>query len=140
MELALLVYAVSLLEGITAMGTAGIVFSICLAVCALLYLLCMYETTHDKQERLKQWKTAKRIWWSAFGILLLCGVVKTITPTEKTAYVMIGAYATQQIATNSATVEVGGKVLKIINQKLDTYVADGEKAVAKAVGQQEAKK
>jgi hypothetical protein len=45
---------------------------------------------------------------------------------------MVGAYATQKIAENDKVQETGGKVLKIINQKLDTYIDDGIAEAEKA--------
>lgn len=48
-----------------------------------------------------------------------------ILPSEKTAYTMVGAYAAQRLAQNSEVQEISGKVLTIIEQQMDKYIAEG---------------
>ena len=50
-----------------------------------------------------------------------------IIPSQKTAYMMVGAYATQRVAENPKVQDMSGKVLTIIEQKLDGYIEDGIK-------------
>jgi hypothetical protein len=54
--------------------------------------------------------------------------VVILIPTEKTAYTMVGAYAAQKVAENDKVQAMSGKVLTIIEQKLDSYIEDGIKA------------
>ena len=46
-------------------------------------------------------------------------------PNERTAYMMVGAYATQKVAQSDLAQESGQKVMKIIQQKLDSYIDEG---------------
>jgi hypothetical protein len=134
MELALLVYAVSLLDGISSLCVSVMVVCGALLFLSLLYLIVFGdEISFKKGDDSWHWKNIKRIWWIAGIFLVIGGIGKTITPNEKTAYVMIGAYATQQLASSETATKVGGKVLTVINQKLDSYISEGEKALAATV-------
>jgi hypothetical protein len=42
---------------------------------------------------------------------------------------MVGAYAAQRLAQNSEVQELSGKVLTIIEQQMDKYIAEGTKPV-----------
>lgn len=52
-----------------------------------------------------------------------------ILPSEKTAYTMVGAYAAQRLAQNSEVQALSGKVLTIIEQQMDKYIAEGAKPI-----------
>ena len=49
-------------------------------------------------------------------------VVIIIVPSEKTMYLMAGAYATQKVAEAPATKELADKIFVIINDKLNSMV------------------
>jgi hypothetical protein len=72
----------------------------------------------------------------AFKIALITlgisSFVAILIPSEKTAYIMVGAYATQKVAENEKVQETGQKVLSIINNKLDSYVEEGIKKATEA--------
>lgn len=71
-------------------------------------------------------------------------VLTLLIPSEKTAYMMIGAYVTETVVTSPVTAkivdktidkvgkisdntdEISGKVLTILNQKLDKYIKEGK--------------
>ena len=115
MDLALLVYAISLLEKFQIFFGIGIVIMVVIS----------FATSLFAAERSIEEKTAFKV-WKRCGITAVCfAFILTLLPSEKTAYTMVGAYAAQKIAQDPRTQEVGGKVLTIINQKLDGYVQDG---------------
>ncbi len=59
------------------------------------------------------------------GITLICCIIgSVIVPTEKTAWLMVGAYAGQKVAENEKVQELSGKVLTIIEKKLDAYIIE----------------
>jgi hypothetical protein len=58
-------------------------------------------------------------------ILVLASFTMIFIPNEKTAYTMVGAYAAQKVVENDKVQDMSGKVLTIINQKLDTYIEEG---------------
>jgi multidrug transporter EmrE-like cation transporter len=133
MDLALLVYGISLLEKFQ------FFFGIGLAILFVASFVTVLARSDDSIEE----ETAYKI-WKRCGITAVCfALILTILPNEKTAYTMVGAYAAQKIAQDPRTQEVGNKVLTIINQKLDGYVADGvaeaEKRVKAAVNGKDGK-
>lgn len=67
----------------------------------------------------------KRRLWKAFWVAIASAWVLILLPTEKTAYTMVGAYAAQKVAESDKVQQMSGKVLTIIEQKLDSYIDEG---------------
>ena len=142
MDLVWLVYGISLLHGFGGLLIAGAIVSSFFGLCFLIYrgAECSQESWHGERENQK--RAEKGVWAmghakTCLKVFITCSILATLLPTEKTAYMMVGAYATQKIAEDDRVQETGGKVLKIINQKLDTYVEEGmieaEKQAEKAI-------
>ena len=130
MDLALLVYAISLL---TPIGTVAMFIAIisCIAICGLM-LYRVTECTQEswRGEREVQKRAEKGVWvmgrvWFTMKVLIPTVIVLILLPTPKTAYIMVGAYAAQKIVENKSVQDTGGKVLTLINQKLDHYIEEG---------------
>lgn len=115
MELALLVYLISLLPPI---GAIAILISF-LGGIALIFLWGAVLFEDFLKSRL--WPTIFTLIW-AFWVF-----VAMFIPSEKTAYLMVGAYATQKIAEAPKTQQLGAEVLKIIELKIKHYSAEAEK-------------
>ena len=134
MDLALLVYGISILGKMEPVLGITIGFTIASLFIALLYrFIALNVESWDGAETIKR-KKENRIptekWIKRFfGILAVTTIFAVAIPSEKTAYMMVGAYATQKIAENDKVQETGQKVLSIINQKLDSYIEDGLKQV-----------
>lgn len=62
-----------------------------------------------------------------FGLVLI--FVANLIPSQKTMYLMAGAWAGQAVVQS----ETADKVLKIVNGKLDEYLIDMEKSVKEEV-------
>lgn len=130
MDLVWLVYGISLLSGFGGMLMTATIISTCAIVFLLMYrgMECTQQNYYGERENQKRAENGK---WAmghvktAMIVFITSSVLLTFLPSEKTAYLMVGAYATQKIAENDKVQETGGKVLKIINQKLDTYIDDG---------------
>jgi hypothetical protein len=119
MDLALLVYIISLLKSI------GTFFFILAAVCGISIVanaIYYSDYCHDGSESAKS--TISRMWKSFWFGVIACWVVILI-PSEKTAYTMVGAYAAQKVSENDKVQQMSGKVLTIIEQKLDGYIEEG---------------
>ena len=127
MELALLVYVISLLPGV---GSAfGLV--------AILGWIPVAGTWFAWDEGL--FKT--RFWPAVFTIVwLFSALMAVLIPTEKTTYLMVGAYATQKIAEAPKTQELGAEVLKIIELKIKHYAAEAEKEMLEKLEKESVKK
>jgi hypothetical protein len=130
MELALLVYGISLLTGISlilAMGCfLGAVGVFCMLTFASISASTAKEYSRPESDKYKRAeatiakndKIAKQL--ATFAIV--CSVFLVLVPSEKTAWLMVGAYATQKIVTTPEMQATGNKVITIINNKLDEYI------------------
>ena len=140
MDLALLVYGIDLISSIKAFLIACTVLIGAIMIGSGVYTSCWYFEGTEYSWDLKQDGTVKDnilnarnkvllifkktiLWFFVFSFLSI------LIPSDKTAYTMVGAYAAQKIATDERTADVSGKVLTIINQKLDSYVEEGIKKV-----------
>lgn len=143
MTLAILVYLVALLEPLasTFSGLAAIalVLSIPIGIAYVIHVFdspsLTYLSKEEQQVRLDQWESrkqsAKKFLKYSMIVCIVSGLFSVLLPKEKTAYVMLGAYATQKVAEDPRTQEIGGKVLKMINNKLDSYVDEMSDKVTK---------
>jgi hypothetical protein len=122
MELALLVYGIGLLSNIYNFLCGFMFLSLGLG---FFYFMASTDSYDSKKNH--YWNMAKR--WGA--ISLSVAFVIAILPSEKTAYTMVGAYAAQKVAENEKVQQLSGKVLKIIEQKLDDYANEAVKKVTK---------
>lgn len=124
MELALLVYLISLLSSI---GAAALFISIFGGV-ALVFLWGAFIFDDFFKSRL--WPTIFTSIW-VFWVS-----VAVVIPSEKTAYLMVGAYATQKIAEAPKTQELGAEVLKIIELKIKHYSEEAQKEMLEKVAKE----
>lgn len=122
MELAFLVYAISLLKNIS---TTLFILGIMMLVMAFFFSMA-YAESSDRNP--STWKWAK-IWFFT-AIVFFC--TSAFIPSQKTAYMMVGAYAAQKVAENPKTIELSGKVIKIIEANLDKYVDEAFEEAKKA--------
>lgn len=138
MDLALLVYGISLLHSIGAF----IVFSMiaCGAVAGWFTIWRIsecdeksYYTAGENEKRVQNGLMCEK--WIKRGVItgFILSFILVFIPTEKTAYTMVGAYAAQKVAENDKVQAMSGKVLTIIEQKLDSYIDEGIKEAEAAV-------
>lgn len=130
MELAFLVYAISLLHGISGLFVAGIFAGLALIGFFGIWRLSECDRKSYYNERENDERVANGVMcvrWIKRGLALsiISATVLVFVPTEKTAYTMVGAYAAQKVAENDKVQAMSGKVLTIIEQKLDGYIQDG---------------
>lgn len=121
MDLALLVYAISLLSGI------GKFF---VFLCGLATLTIVGNAIHYSDYCTSGTEKAQRTisrMWKGFWVAVISMWVLIFLPSEKTAYTMVGAYAAQKVSENDKVQAMSGKVLTIIEQKLDGIIEDGVK-------------
>ena len=52
-----------------------------------------------------------------------CFWLLVFLPSEQTAYTMVGAYAAQKVVEDPKVQQLSAKVLKIVEMKLDSYIA-----------------
>jgi hypothetical protein len=119
MELAFLVWVISTLKGLSVV--LGLLSGIFIVVS-----FCWIMTGMDYGATVR-WKLVTGL----FSLGVFFGLLNVMIPSQKTAYIMVGAYATQQIAEDPKVQQLGAKTLKLIESKLDEYIDEAEKAVAK---------
>ncbi len=115
MELALLVYLISLLSSIGAVAAFISIFG----GVALVFLWGAVLINELFKSRL--WPMIFTLIWVFWAFVAM------VIPSEKTAYLMVGAYATQKIAEAPKTQELGAEVLKIIGFKIKQYSEEAQK-------------
>ena len=114
MELALLVYAISLLEGLRTF----------LVVAAFAAGMVIIGSGIATLESYNDTAVAKRWFKRSVISLAILGFLSTLIPTERTAYIMVAAYATQKVAESPEVRDTGDKVLTLINSKLDQLILE----------------
>ena len=124
MDLALLVYGISLLHGIGTFFLTIILASGAVMLANGIYWIDVSSYREDYEKKVAGIK--KRV-WTAFWVGVACAWALIFLPSEKTAYTMVGAYAAQKVAENDKVQQMSGKVLTIIEQKLDGFIEDGIK-------------
>ncbi len=131
MDLALLVY------GINVLGKLGVVlglatgFGVIVLVISTLVRVFHTKESWDSQrdDQIKQGRrdASVTVMKYAGSIVVLSVLLNVVLPNEKTAYTMVAAYAAQKVSENDKVQQMSGKVLTIIEQKLDGYIEEGIK-------------
>lgn len=138
MDLALLVYGISVIASIKIPLIIGtILFAAGFAGLTIAKMIYVTPSEYDRKYKIQEYtetKNAVNRWWKTVGIVAaVVTFFNVITPSEKTMYVMVGAYAAQKITENDKVVAMSSKVLKIIETKLDGYIDDAEKELKQKV-------
>lgn len=144
MDLALLVYLISLLPNVGGALMAAVIISGTLVVgFGAAIANHTFDTTEYswnlnrdgtlKEEVVKARAKMKTLFKWMMSVFLICGFFAMLLPSERTAYMMVGAYSAQKVAENPKVQEMSGKVLKIVESKLDKYVEEAEKKVTDEV-------
>lgn len=129
MELALLVYLISVLTKlVSTIGVLVVVLGTILPLLAVYTFAFLSEESYNSDstnEKLKVSRDTSIKWLKRLtvSILVLLSLGVAI-PSEKVAYTMVGAYAAQKVAENPEVQKLSGKVLKIVELKLDSYITD----------------
>lgn len=137
MKLALLVYLASVSESFAkALGFLSISFITFLVIAVVMAPIIFAEWefisykkaryTHDDKDEFKKHneqvpanrKLVKKWFIRASFFAGICGFLAISIPNEKTIYIMAGAYATEQIASNERVQKIGSDVLDVIETKL----------------------
>jgi hypothetical protein len=135
MELALLVYVISQLGIITKTVGVFMVLSMFASLVSGLIWRISYASPNvwnvlndgtPKPSWLAEQKVAKDIFRLAAIVFCITVPLNIVLPSERTAYLMVGAYTAQTVAQNDKVNEMSSKVMKIIESKVDSYVKEIE--------------
>ena len=126
MDLALLVYAISLLSKISAfLGITCIALALVIIGYVVHYISEHDDTGYIKDKKIN-WPVlskalSSKIKFYIAALVITAGAL-TLIPSEKTSYTMVAAYAAQSIANDPKVQQLSVKVLKIVEEKLDSYI------------------
>jgi hypothetical protein len=143
MDLALLIYGISLLEGFKLLFALLITLSLMMAIgsgiftCTWKFDSMEYSWNLNRDGTVKEKilagrRLGEKIFKYSIIVSFVAGFFNILLPSERTAYMMVGAYATQKVAENEKVQETGKKVLTLIEQKLDSYIESSIKEVEKS--------
>ena len=123
MEFALFVWLASVVQTLSGVLVFCAIL-LALAVVADLINTASHNGVYSEKKKFPFQKTWGK--WCTAGALFLA-LLTSIIPSEKTMYMMAAAYGAQQVAQS----EAAGKVVKIVNGKLDEYLAEIEEKTNK---------
>ena len=116
MELALLVWVISILGPVTHLLGWIAAF---LTVIFVVMLAALIDGA-----------SLKAYWYWIIGTTIIVLITTaTLLPSERTAYLMVGAYAAQRVAEDPKVQQISGKVLKAIELKIDGYIEEASKEI-----------
>lgn len=118
MELVWLVYIISLIEPISRAAILGL--TMCGALATISHVVSIVE---EFSVGVYTWICTVIAIFSMFIVIFL--------PSEKTAYTMVAAYATQKIVEAPETKEIAKDVLTIINSKVKQYAVESVEELEK---------
>lgn len=126
MELALLVYFASVVEGVsTFLGFSafGLLFiSVAFVITLLVGNIGVKRYSWDTDQKLENELKIKKILIKSIKctipFAIIFALLSVLLPTERTVYLMTAAYATQTIAQNDRVQNIGSDVLEVVEKKL----------------------
>ena len=107
MEFALLIWAIGMLPKLG--------FFLGLTLAALIIYILIYYAVWYLEDGIE--KPSPRT--GAMLTAIFISILLVIMPSTKTAYMMVGAYATQKMVEAPETKQITSKIISIINDKLD---------------------
>lgn len=132
MKLALLVYLASIVDNISNIfGLVGFLgFLVYFGILAIIHFsgYGIKEYSFESDDQISKQNKVKEVYtkyWKLSAVLFpFIMVISALLPSEKTIYIMAGAYATEQIATNDRVQKIGSEVLEVIEGKLQKMKED----------------
>lgn len=112
MDLAILVYLISILKPIV-VTCAALMFLSIVIVC-----IATIEARVHRNMDSKSYIPLRR--WCIAGIVI-SGIGLMFIPSERTAYMMVGAYTAQKIATDPTVAKLNTKIIELVERKIDEY-------------------
>ncbi|WEI20083.1 hypothetical protein PY247_10390 [Acinetobacter proteolyticus] len=141
MKLALLVYLASTVDSLSfILGTIGFLgLTVYFFILGVIHFSDYGTKTYsfDNDEEIEKQKNISikytGFWKLAATIFPILIFIAVFLPSERTLYLMAGAYATEQIASNERVQKIGSDVLEVIETKLgEMKQGDSDKKEEKA--------
>lgn len=132
MEFAIFVWLASVIPTIKSFLGFPVLLIVLYCGTKIVFAMFNSDTGYTRKYEPEHYKKAMEVWkfkwikWPAIWVTVL-SVTASLLPTEKTMYMMAAAYGSQKLVQS----EAAGKVVKIINGKLDEYLEEMEQKVKK---------
>lgn len=124
MSLGWLIYLANVVDKLScAFGAIVVLEGIALAMVALI-LLANFSRDSLEDQLFMKWV---KYWKRAFIGWIICTILAIFVPSANTIYTIIGVNLTKQVYSTVITSELGQKIYKVINQKLDDELKKDDK-------------
>lgn len=127
MELALLIYFIGILPTIDRFSALFVAISV------VLILFTAFFTALEGSSIFEFTKKHTKFMYTYFGLIFAAFITAIAIPSEKTMYMMAGAYATQQVYQSEEARQLGSKLVKLIDKKMVQYIGEAEEAINEIV-------
>lgn len=127
MELALLIYFIGILPTIDKFSALFVVISF------VLILFTAFFTALEGSSIFEFTKRHTTFMYTYLGLSFAAFITAIAIPSEKTMYMMAGAYATQQVYQSEEARQLGSKLVKLIDKKMEQYIGEAEEAINEIV-------
>lgn len=114
MSLTLWLYLVDVADSAKAYFGVATFLSVIVLIATFIVACAMCDTGSEVE-----WKLLRRWVIAASSILVFSSLATVLIPKERTLYLMLGAKTAEDIVVNPKVREAGGKVMDLINKKLD---------------------
>ena len=96
---------------------------ICAVICIICFILILQSEDWDDKLNLKCKKALAR----AFVVFLIASFISVFIPSKTTMLTYTGISISKELSTEVQTSETYQKLMKVLNIKLDDYIAEKEK-------------
>ncbi len=122
MSAALIIYLADIAQGVGIFLFFIMIVSLLATVIALAFWKETYGETDKEDHEKSKWFLRR-----SFAVFLLASMLGIMIPSKSTIYLIAGAKISQDIITAPETKEIGNKLLKVINSKLDEQLKEKTK-------------
>lgn len=120
MELALVVYFISLMDAIS----SGLVVSVVIVTVIAAVVCAITGSEQDTEEDDKWSKRSWRFCSSLFFTVPLLTIFVWLAPDKETSYTMLAAYGVQTVAQDERVQDVMGRSLEVLELHMAKYIED----------------
>lgn len=129
MSAATIIYLGEVFQMIDVISGVGVFISLIIGGISFLVMCNHPEILPEKSSLMNErdvqtHKAAKKIYKTSMWIFIPLLSLSILLPNGNTFYLMTAAQITQDMAVSSEAKEIGNKLLKVINQKLDEQIKD----------------
>ena len=112
------------------------IFLVASLICIVAFSDDWYLSEQKRLRMLESRKVAIKYATRSVIAIIVISSISVLVPSEKTMYVMVGAYAAQKVYESPASEKIAEKTLKVIETKLDSYINEASDTIEKGVSKE----